>query len=115
MEPGLKPAQHPPGPVPGSARSFALLYCPQRQRREFGLLLALESELGAGLARGLDHALAHARLDWWREEAARHAQGAARHPWLRANASAPGAATPRWELGALVHAALVDLARFLAS
>jgi hypothetical protein len=110
MDPGAEAARQPPVPVPGSARWFALLYCPERQRREFGLLLALESELGAGLRRGLDHAVAHARLDWWREEAARHERGEARHPWLRAHAAAPGAAAPRWELGALVHAALVDLA-----
>jgi len=110
MIPAAEPAQQPPGPAPGSARSFALLYCPRRQRREFGLLLALESELGAGMARGLDHGLAHARLDWWREESARHAQGAARHPWLRANAAAADASPPGWDLGVLVHAALVDLA-----
>jgi hypothetical protein len=110
MDPGVETAPQPPGPAAGSARWFALLYCPQRYRREFGLLLALETELGAGLARGLDHALAHARLDWWREEATRHAGGEARHPWLRASAMAPGTAPPRWELGALVDAALVDLA-----
>jgi hypothetical protein len=95
-------------PVPGSASWFALLYFPPERRRGFALLLALEAEIGAGLVRGLDHALAHARLDFWREEAARHAQGAARHPWLRS--SAPAAAPVPGELERLVHAALVDLA-----
>jgi hypothetical protein len=103
--------QRAPAPPPGSPSSFALLYCPAGLRREFALLLALEAELGAGLARRLDHALAHARLDWWREEALRYADGAARHPWLRACVEAAEAATPPpWELGALVQAALVDLA-----
>jgi hypothetical protein len=95
-------------PSPGSASAFAWLYFPAGRRREFALLLALEAEIGAGLARRLDHALAHARLEFWGEEAARHAAGAARHPWLRAGAS--GAAAPAWNLGALVHAALIDLA-----
>jgi hypothetical protein len=101
-----EPPQGPPTPTPGSASSFALLYFPTAGRREFALLLALEAEIGAGVARRLDHALAHARLDWWREEAARHAHGAARHPWLRMPAAAPA----RLGLGALVQAALLDLA-----
>ncbi len=103
--------QQPPAPAAGSASWFALLYCPVRLRREFALLLALEAEIGAGLARRLDHALAHARLQWWGEEAARYAQGTARHPWLRTSAEAAGAAPgARPELAPLVQAALVDLA-----
>jgi hypothetical protein len=100
-------APHPPAPPPGSAPSFALLYCPRAQRGDLQLLLALETEIGAGLARRLDHAVAHSRLEWWGEEAARFAAGAARHPWLRARARAADQAL---DLAALVHGALVDLA-----
>jgi hypothetical protein len=104
-------ACQPPAPAPGSASWFALLYYPARLRREFTLLLALEAEIGAGLARRLDHALAHARLAWWSEEAARYSHGTARHPWLAAHAEAAGAADlARWDVAALVQAARVDLA-----
>jgi hypothetical protein len=100
-------AQHPPAPPPGSAAAFALLYCPAGRRGVLQLLFALETEIGAGLARRLDHALQHARLDWWREEAARYAAGAARHPWLRAQAHTTDRTV---NLAALVHGAVVDLA-----
>jgi hypothetical protein len=107
LTPPAEPGAEPPAPAPGSPRGFASLYCPASERREFRLLLALEAELGAGIARRLDHALAHARLDWWDEEAARASRGTARHPWLRAGS---GACAARPNLGPLVHAARVDLA-----
>jgi hypothetical protein len=110
MSGNLEPdARQPPAPAPGSASALALLYCPVGLRAEFALLLALEAEIGAGLARRLDHALAHARLAWWGEEAARFTQGTARHPWLRAEA-AGAANSAGLDLSVLVQAALVDLA-----
>ena len=38
-------------------------------------LLEIEAQLGAGLERGLEHEVAHARLAWWREECARLSAG----------------------------------------
>ncbi len=107
-----QPEGHGPGsaaapapPAPGSVGYFVVLYCPQRARTRLQLLLALEAELAAGLRRGLEHELAHARLHWWREQAVALAQDAARHPWLR-GPERPSAAT----LQGLVDAAVIDLA-----
>ncbi len=66
-----------------SARELARLYCPPAQRAVFDALTGIETEIRAGLDRRLDHALAHARLSWWREECERLAQGAPQHPLTR--------------------------------
>lgn len=73
-----------PAPAAGSIEYFALLYTPRPQRPALATLIALRAELEAGIDRALDHAVAHARLEWWRAEAARFARGEAQHPWLRA-------------------------------
>lgn len=72
----------PPAPPPGSTRYFVLLYTPASRRRALAVLLAIADELGVGLERGLDHGVAHVRLQWWAEELLRFQQGAPRHPWL---------------------------------
>ena len=64
-------------------RALAWLYCPPAQRRLLAALCALEGQIGASLAAGLDHQLAHTRLAWWREECARCAQGRPSHPITR--------------------------------
>ncbi|HEY6451492.1 MAG TPA: hypothetical protein VIX87_02715 [Steroidobacteraceae bacterium] len=97
----------PPMPAPGSAPYFALLYAPHRLRAALARLLGLADEIGVGAARGLDHAVAHARLEWWRYEAAQYALGQAQHPWLRA---ADAGDEARLDLLALVEAAALDLA-----
>ncbi len=66
-----------------SARELARLYCPLAQRAVFDALSGIETEIRAGLDRRLDHALAHARLAWWREECERLAQGSPLHPLTR--------------------------------
>jgi hypothetical protein len=109
-EPSLLSAGLRPPPAPGSARYFTLLYTPTPQRCALAQLLALADEIGAGVARALDHEVAHARLEWWRHEAAQYAAGRARHPWLR---QLPGASGPRFDLPALVQAAALDLAQGL--
>jgi hypothetical protein len=73
-----------PAPAAGSIEYFALLYTPRPQRPALATLIALRAELAAGIDRALDHAVAHARLEWWRVEAARLARGEPQHPWLRA-------------------------------
>jgi phytoene synthase len=65
------------------ARELARLYCPPEQRAVLDALTGIEAEIRAGLDRRLDHALAHARLGWWREECERLTQGAPLHPLTR--------------------------------
>jgi hypothetical protein len=100
-----------PMPLPGSARYFALLYTPRAQRPALARLLALADEIGAGVTRGLDHDVAHARLAWWQREAGQYALGQAQHPWLRARTDEPAA--PKIDLDSLVQAAAIDLAQTL--
>jgi hypothetical protein len=98
-----------PSPPSGSPRYFALLYTPAALRPVLGTLLALADEISAGGARGLDHAVAHVRLDWWRGEAERYARGEPQHPWLRA-LLAQHPASSALDVASLVHAAALDLA-----
>jgi hypothetical protein len=106
------PVTLPPAAQPGSARYFALLYTPAARRGSLARLLGLGDEIGAGVARGLDHEVAHARLDWWRHEAGQYAAGHAQHPWLRALPGDPDCAE-HFELQELVQAAALDLAQGL--
>lgn len=99
----------PPAPTPGTPRYFALLYTPRQRRPALLRLLALADEIGAGVARGLDHEVAHARLEWWRHEAARYAAGHAQHPWLRALPDEAYGALQQ-DLLELLAAATLDLA-----
>jgi hypothetical protein len=99
----------PPPPATGSPRYFALLYCPAAARATLSTLLALADEISAGAGRGLDHSVAHVRLDWWRAEAERYARGAPQHPWLRALLLLEPAER-RLNLQPLIEAAALDLA-----
>jgi hypothetical protein len=98
----------PPPPATGSPRYFALLYCPAAARPALSTLLALADEISAGAGRGLDHSVAHLRLDWWRAESERYRRGEPQHPWLRALLHQPGAG--QLMLQPLVDAAALDLA-----
>ena len=76
-------------------------------------LTALEREIGASLRPGLDHQVAHTRLEWWREECVRTTQGRPAHPLTRELAglfATQGEAALR-DLGGLVDTARWDLAR----
>ncbi|MCB1623501.1 MAG: squalene/phytoene synthase family protein [Pseudomonadales bacterium] len=64
----------------GSARYFAWLYAHPKQRATLELLLALEYELESSVRPAIDHAVAHARLEWWEAEAERLLRGTAQHP-----------------------------------
>jgi hypothetical protein len=98
-----------PGPAAGSIEYFALLYTPRAQRPALATLIALRAELEAGIDRALDHAVAHARLEWWRAEAARFVQGEPQHPWLRALWQQHGA-SGALDLSRLIDAGARDLA-----
>jgi hypothetical protein len=98
-----------PEPLAGSVRYFVLLYTPPARRRALASLLALADEIGAGLERQLEHALAHARLDWWRQEAERYRAGITQHPLLRILLGATNEGA-RLDLLPLIRAAQIDLA-----
>jgi phytoene/squalene synthetase len=76
--PVAPPASHPLQP-----RYLAWLYSPPLQRPVLAALCAIESEIATSLRAGLDHHVAHTRLQWWREECERCAQGRPVHPLTR--------------------------------
>jgi phytoene synthase len=71
-------------PESHSARYFALLYSPAPQRLALDALFGIEREISESLRPGLDHHVAHSRLQWWREECERAAVGRPVHPLTRA-------------------------------
>jgi phytoene synthase len=103
----------PARPEASPAATLAWLYCPPAQQDAFGALLSIEREINASLRPGLDHEVAHARLNFWREECARCASGQAAHPATRALAAAlPGEVRASLApLGGLVDLAAWDLAQ----
>lgn len=92
------------------ARHFAVIYSPPQQRPVLEALLGIESEIAASLRAGLDHQVAHTRLQWWRDECLRCSQGAPLHPLTRQLASLR---TPQrlQSLSGLVDVGQWDLAR----
>lgn len=96
----------------GAARALAQLYSAPRERAALSALCALEAEIGASLAPGLDHDVAHARLAWWREECARTVGGRPSHPLTRELGALFGCVhgTPLAGIGGFVDTAVWDLA-----
>jgi 15-cis-phytoene synthase len=68
------------GAPPGSLRWHATLYAPTGGQVRLAAAFALEAELRDTTRPDLEHGVAHAKLGWWAEEAARLRQGAPRHP-----------------------------------
>lgn len=93
-------------------REFVLRFAPESHRPACGALFEIERELAATGRDGLDHSVAHARLDWWDEELERLALATPRHPATRTLASAAAAAgrSPP-DLRRLVEAARIEVAR----
>jgi len=91
-------------------RTLAWLYC-AAERGVLATLAGIEREIGASLAPGVDHQVAHTRLAWWREECARCAAGRPLHPLTRELAAqfAPQPA-PLAGLVGFVDTAVWDLA-----
>jgi 15-cis-phytoene synthase len=73
----------PETPEPQTPRFFAWLYCARLQQPVIAALCGIEREVGASLRPGVDHQVAHTRLEWWREECARCAAGHPVHPLTR--------------------------------
>jgi hypothetical protein len=95
-------------PAAATTAWFMLLYAGVR-RPLLQALFALADELAASFDPKLDHQVAHLRLAWWREEAARAGRGEARHPYTRA------LQRTAVELEGLLTAAELELARPAAS
>lgn len=98
-------------PPPGGARYHVWLFAPPQARDTLAALLAIERELEESARPGLDHGVAHARLEWWSDEVVRLVSGAPRHPATQLLARrADEAGLPADERPAL--APLVELARW---
>lgn len=83
----------PARPEAHTPRFFAWLYSTPSQQPVLAALCGIEREIGASLEPGLDHHVAHTRLQWWREELGRCAAGKPVHPLTRElQAHLPGAA-----------------------
>lgn len=80
--PGLSTAAAPTNAL-SPERYLAWLYSPQAQQPVVTALCQIEAEVSASLRQGIEHHVAHARLQWWREECERAAQGRAAHPLTR--------------------------------
>jgi phytoene synthase len=70
-------------PDASSPRYFAWLYSPPLERQVLESLYGIEREISESLRPGIDHQVAHSRLQWWREECERAANGAPVHPLTR--------------------------------
>jgi phytoene/squalene synthetase len=85
------------------------------QQPVFAKLCEIESEIAGSLRPGIDHHVAHARLQWWREECERCAQGRPVHPLTRELVKAYGTVpvgqpSPLAGISGFVDAAVWDLA-----
>jgi 15-cis-phytoene synthase len=101
--------------VLSAARYLAWLYSPAPQQPVFAKLCEIESEIAGSLRQGIDHHVAHARLQWWRDECERCAQGRPVHPLTRELVKAYGAVTgaqpsPLAGISGFVDTAVWDLA-----
>jgi phytoene/squalene synthetase len=76
-----------------SERYLAWLYSPQVQQPVLTALCQIEAEVAASLRQGIEHHVAHARLQWWREECERAARGRPAHPLTRSLVRALGGGT----------------------
>jgi len=95
----------------GADRDWLLCFCPPETRSALTALFEIEHEVMDSLRPGLEHSVAHARLEWWSDELTRLAQGTPRHPAteiLAASALDRGTSPP--DLHPLVEHVRVDLA-----
>jgi phytoene synthase len=69
-----------PETTPDTGRYLASLYSPPSEHSVLEALFGVEREIAASLRAGLDHTVAHTRLQWWREECARVVKGNPAHP-----------------------------------
>jgi 15-cis-phytoene synthase len=97
--------------VAGTPRYFAWLYSSERMQAILAPLFGIESEINAALQPGLEHSVAHVRMNWWAEEAQRLRAGHALHPLTRALlAQQPAGSATVADVSGLVDVATWDLA-----
>lgn len=70
--------------APATPRAYALLFCAPARREAVTALYALDAEIAAASSPRLEHAVAHAKLGWWRAEVDRLRGGHPEHPVSRA-------------------------------
>lgn len=95
----------------GADRDWLLRFCPPHLAQSLGALFEIEHQVGTSLRAGLEHSVAHTRLEWWSDELTHLAQGSPRHPTTRelaALATARGVTPP--DLTPLIEHVRVDLA-----
>ncbi len=98
-----------PAPPPPFAERLAMSFAPADAAASLPLLWAIDAQIAASARPGLDHGVAHARLEWWRGEIERLARGEPRHP-LCVQLRASGGAAPDYSAyGARVTAAELTL------
>lgn len=104
-------------PEADTPRFLAWLYSTPTQQPVLGALCGIEREIAASVRPGIDHHVAHTRLEWWRAECDRCAAGHPSHPLTRelrtrVELLAPGAPASAALAGleGLVDAAVWDLA-----
>ncbi len=98
-------------PPAGSGRHLVWLFSPPRLRDALAALFTIEREIESSVRPGVDHAVAHSRLEWWADECGRLACGKPVHPvsrMLLGATLAAGGSPP--DLTGLVEAARLDLA-----
>jgi phytoene synthase len=96
-----------------SERYLAWLYASREMQPVLAPLCQIESEVAGSFRAGVDHHVAHARLQWWREECERTAQGRPVHPLTRELLAAAASAVNPLSLAGLsgfVDTAVWDLA-----
>jgi phytoene synthase len=109
-----RPPGAPPDGVAGptgalsAERYLAWLYSPAAMQPVLAALCRLESEVAVSLKPGVDHHVAHSRLQWWREECERTAEGRPVHPLTRELVAA--ARSPLRGISGFVDTAVWDLA-----
>jgi phytoene/squalene synthetase len=89
-------------------RYLAWLYSPPGQQDVLSALCGIEAEIASSVRPGVEHQVAHARLQWWHDECERTADGKPVHPLTRALVKASGG--PVTGISGFVDTAVWDLA-----
>jgi 15-cis-phytoene synthase len=99
---------------PGSMRYFSLLYAPEDRRDQLCALYVIDAEIRES-AQSANHDVAHTRLQWWRAEIDRLANGSPQHPAARILNDSPIERAVFAKLHETIAAADMDLARMTYS
>jgi phytoene synthase len=98
----------------GSMRYFSLLYAPEDRRDQLCALYVIDAEIRES-AQSVNHDVAHTRLQWWRAEIDRLANGSPQHPAARILNDSPIGRASFAKLHEMIAAADMDLARMTYS